>query len=57
MIISIKKNICIVHLLTLFGKNSNIIDVAKSNFFIYFYQTTVSINSNSSIGIILIAFE
>jgi hypothetical protein len=55
MIISIKKNICIVHLLTLFGKNSNIIDVAKSNFFIYFYQT--SINSNSSIGIILIAFE
>ena len=36
MIISIKKNICIVHLLTLFGKNSNIIDVAKSNFFYLF---------------------
>jgi hypothetical protein len=43
--------------LALFGKYENIIDVAKSISFIDFDQTIMMIYLNSSIDIILIAFE
>jgi len=50
-------SVWVIYFLALFGKYENIIDVAKSISFIDFDQTIMMIYLNSSIDIILIAFE
>jgi hypothetical protein len=57
MIIFKGMSVWVIYLLALFGKYKNIIDVAKSISFTDFDQTIMIIYLNSSIGIILIAFE
>jgi hypothetical protein len=58
MILSNGRNVCVINLLALFGKNKDIIDVAKSSLYINFYQTIMGIYSIFSIGdIISITFE
>jgi len=50
------EDVYVIHLLVVFGKYKNIVDVGKSTSFINFNQTKIRIYPNSTIGIIPIAF-
>jgi len=51
------KSVYVIHLLALFNKHKNIIDVVKPTSFINFDHTILMIYSNCSISTIPIAFE
>jgi len=50
--------VCVINLLALLGKNKDIIDIAKSSFWVNFDQAVMGIYFDSSAsGVILIAFD
>ena len=51
-------NVCVINLLTLFGENKDIVNIADSSLWINFDQTMIGIYSDSSISdVIPIEFE
>jgi hypothetical protein len=58
MVLSKRRSVCVINLLTFLGKNKDIVGITNSSFCINFDQNMVGIYSDFSIGgIITIEFE